>query len=154
MRTFKKILFSHLIALIVIQFIQPARNINGPASSTDLLNTFMVPEELQKILTTSCYDCHSNNTNYPWYSRIQPFSWLLADHIRKGKSDLNLSEFGLYSSRRKITKLKGIENSIKNGTMPLSSYTLMHKNAKLSKNEKALILDWTSKVRDSLENEK
>ncbi len=154
MKQFKKILLTVLIVFIGVQFIQPARNYSVQASSTDLIKTYKVPEDLQEILITSCYDCHSNNTDYPWYSRIQPFGWLLARHIRKGKTDLNFSEFGSYSLRRQISKLKGIENSIMDGTMPLWSYTLLHKNARLSKEEKELIIDWTKKIKDSLENEK
>jgi hypothetical protein len=153
MKRIKKILLALLIVFIGIQFIQPSRNGNRTESPSDLIKTYKVPEDVYVILITSCYDCHSNNSNYPWYSRIQPFSWLLAEHIRKGKADLNFSEFGSYSLRRQISKLKGIENSIKGGTMPLWSYTLLHKNARLSKVEKLLLIDWSKKMKDSLENE-
>ena len=150
MRRLRKILLALLVVLILIQFIQPSRNKSGDILSTDLTKTISVPGNIQSILKTACYDCHSNNTNYPWYSRIQPFGWLLARHIRKGKAELNFSEFGSYSLRRQITKLNGIANSIKDETMPLSSYTMIHQNARLSKEDKALLIEWATRTKDSL----
>jgi hypothetical protein len=146
----KKILLALLIVLVVIQFIQPVRNKSSEMLSTDMTKTTNVPGNVQSILRTACYDCHSNNTNYPWYSHIQPFGWLLAKHIKKGKADLNFSEFGSYSVRVQISKLSELANSIKDGTMPLKSYTIIHKNAQLSKEDKALLIDWAARTKDSL----
>jgi hypothetical protein len=106
---------------------------------------------VQKILIASCTDCHSNNTRYPWYANIQPVGWLLANHIKQGKAELNFSEFGNYSSRRQASKLKAIRYSVKDGSMPLSSYTFLHQDAKLSKENKALIIEWAAKTRDRFE---
>ena len=139
-----------LIVLTGIQFIQPARNKSGQALATDITNTFSLPQKVQTIFKSACYDCHSNNTRYPWYTNIQPVGWLLAKHIKDGKADLNFSEFGSYSSRRQMNKLRSIENSIRDGTMPLSSYTLIHDDAQFSKDDKALIIDWVTKVKDNL----
>jgi hypothetical protein len=150
MRRTKKILLGLLVVLILIQFIQPSRNKGSEMLSTDLAKTINVSGNVQSILKTACYDCHSNNTNYPWYSRIQPLGWLLARHIRKGKAELNFSEFSSYPLRRQITKLNGIANSIKDGTMPLSSYKMIHQNARLSKEDKALLIEWTTRTKDSL----
>ena len=150
MRRLKKIFLGLLIGLVLIQFIQPVRNKSNGMLSTDVTKTINVPENVNGILKTACYDCHSNNTNYPWYSRIQPFGWLLAKHIKDGKAKLNFNEFGSYSLRRQISKLNGIGNSIKDGTMPLSSYTLLHKNARLSKEDKDLIVEWAIETKDSL----
>src|SRR4030095_2785047 len=146
----QKILLSLLMLLILIQFIQPARNKSSELSSTDIKKTFSIPENVQLVLQISCYDCHSNNTNYPWYSRIQPSGWLLAKHIKNGKAELNFNEFSSYSLRRQISKLNGIGNSVKDGTMPLNSYTMIHKNARLSKEDKALLIDWAMSTKDSL----
>jgi hypothetical protein len=146
----KKILLSLLVVLILIQFIQPARNKSSRILSTDLTKTLDVSGHVHSILTIACYDCHSNNTNYPWYSRIQPFGWLLARHIRNGKAKLNFSEFGSYSLRMQISKLNEIANSIKDGTMPLSSYTIIHLNARLSKADKSLLIEWATVTKDSL----
>ncbi len=150
MRWIKKLLLAILIVFVVIQFIQPARNENGQVLPTDITEIFSVPENVHTVFKAACYDCHSNNTNYPWYATIQPMGWQLDKHIRNGKADLNFSEFASYSLRRQISKLKAIENSIKDSIMPLSSYTMMHKNANLSKEDKALIIDWTEKTKDSL----
>ena len=150
----KKISLVLLIVFIAIQFIQPARNTNGQVMPADITKHFTVPGSVEAILKTSCYDCHSNNTRYPWYANIQPMGWLLANHIKKGKADLNFNEFGNYSRRRQLSKLKAINNSIKEGTMPLSSYALLHRDAKLSQNNKELVMEWAAKAKDSLETKR
>jgi hypothetical protein len=146
----KKIALILLLVFIGIQFIQPARNI-GQVGELDISNKLIVPVNVKAILKASCYDCHSNNTRYPWYANVQPMGWLLADHIKDGKADLNFDEFGNYSKRMKQSKLKSIASQIKDGAMPLSSYTLLHQDAKLSNEEKTLVIDWASKTKDSLE---
>ena len=140
--------------LVLIQFIQPARNISVQAHPADISRIYPMEEKVEGILKTSCYDCHSNNTDYPWYAHIQPGGWWLASHIRKGKEELNLNEFGNYSLRRQQSKLKAIANSIKYGTMPLSSYVLIHRNARLSKAEQELILNWIEETKDGLSKNK
>lgn len=150
MRVLNKVLLGLLVLFIVIQFIRPARNKSDQASQADLISTFNVPENVQIILLSACYDCHSNNSKYPWYSNIQPFGWMLANHIKKGKAELNFSNFGSYSQRRQISKMNGVANSVKDGSMPLSSYTIMHKKARLSGNERTLLIDWAIKIKDSL----
>ena len=150
MSCINKTLLGVLIVFVAIQFIQPARNKNGQVLATDISKMYNLPDNVQGILKMACYDCHSNNTRYPWYINIQPVGWMLARHIKQGKEELNFSELGSYSLRRQISKLKSIENSIKDGTMPLSSYTFIHKNAKLSQGDKALIIDWVQKTRDGL----
>ena len=109
-----------------------------------------VPKDIQATLKTACYDCHSNNTQYPWYSKIQPGGWWMASHINSGKEELNFIEFGSYSKRRQQSKLKSIINSIEDGTMPIPSYTLLHKNAILSDGDKTNLKKWVSLVKDSL----
>lgn len=146
----KKILLGILAVVIVIQFIQPARNNNGQVLPADISNRYILTDSMQALLKIACYDCHSNNTQYPWYSHIQPIRWMLDRHIKQGKEELNFSEFGAYSERRQLSKLKAIENSIHDETMPLSSYTMIHKNARLSPTDKALIMDWIQKTADSL----
>ena len=143
-------LLAFLIILLAIQFFQPARNHKGQAVEKDISKISRVPEQVQGILKKSCYDCHSNQTEYPWYTYIQPVGLWMDSHIRKGKDELNFNEFAVYSKRRQLSKLKSIGESIEEGTMPLSSYTFIHQKAKLSNKEKALILDWVKNTRDSL----
>jgi len=150
MNRIKKILLATGIVFIAIQFIQPAKNINNKVLATDISKTIPVPDNVQAILKNACYDCHSNNTNYPWYAYIQPAGWLLGSHIAEAKGKLNFNEFGNLSTRRQISKLDGIANSIKDDIMPLSSYKLMHKNANLSANEKTLLFNWAQRSKDIL----
>jgi len=150
MKVIKKILLGLLIIFIGIQFIRPVKNRSEQALSTDLSRTVNVPGKVHTILKTACYDCHSNNTNYPWYSNVQPIAWFLANHIRKGKAELNFSEFGSYSLRRQISKMNGIAKSIEKGVMPLRSYTMLHKNARLTKEDKDILIDWALTTKDSL----
>jgi hypothetical protein len=145
-----KILSSIGIVFIVLQFIQPAHNKSNQILSTDISKTVSISDSVQIILKNGCYDCHSNNTNYPWYSNIQPTGWLMATHIKQGKEELNFNEFGSYSPRKQISKLNGIANSIKDDIMPLSSYKLMHKNARLNAHEKMLVNKWVQQSKDSL----
>jgi hypothetical protein len=146
----KKILLALGIVLIALQIIQPAHNKSGQVLPTDISNIVTISDSVQTVLKTACYDCHSNNTNYPWYSNIQPMGWLMAKHIKQGKEALNFREFGIYSRRRQLSKLTGIANSIKDHIMPLSSYKFMHKNARLTNEEKALIINWAQQSKDSL----
>ena len=150
MKSIKKIALVLVIVFVAIQFIQPAHNKSGQVLPTDFTIVYTVPPNVQTILQNACTDCHSNNTNYPWYSNIQPMAWIMKRHIDNGKEKLNFSEFGSYSSRRQISKLKGIANQIKDDEMPISSYKAMHSKAKLTKEEKSLVIDWLNKTADSL----
>ena len=151
MRLFKKILLIILIVFIAIQFIQPARNTSGQVLPTDITKTVNIPDKVLDVFKNSCYDCHSNNTRYPWYVNIQPMGWVMARHVKNGKENFNFSEFGAYSKRKQANKLKSIKLSIKEGSMPLPSYTIMHTDAKLSKANKKLITDWATKTKDSID---
>lgn len=147
----KKILLIILVAIIAIQFIQPARNKNGQVSPTDISKVVSVPQNVALLLRNACYDCHSNNTTYPWYANVQPIGWILARHISDGKKELNFSDFGSHTNRRQQSKFKAIASQIKDDEMPLYSYTIIHKNARLSKEEKALIINWAQAAKDSLD---
>ena len=150
MRIFKIVLFVLLIVFVGIQFIPTERNQSDSVPKTDFMRVNNVPKNINIMLQTSCYDCHSNNTIYPWYSSIQPGSWFMADHIKEGKKELNFNEFGTYSNRRKSSKLKGMIKEIKSDDMPLTSYTIIHRNAILNKENKALLINWLTKTKDSL----
>ncbi len=150
MSRIKKILLVLLAIFIAMQFIRPARNKSTQLLSTDFTKLYKVPDTVQSVLQKACYDCHSNNTVYPWYTNIQPVGWILARHIKNGKADLNFSDFGSYTSRRQVSKLKGIANQVKDDEMPIAAYKLMHKNAKLSQAEKKLLMVWANKTADSL----
>jgi Haem-binding domain len=149
-RFVKKILLISGILLVALQFIRPVHNKNGQVLTTDISKVMTIPDTVLTLLKNTCYDCHSNNTDYPWYSNIQPMGWLMAYHIKQAKKELNFSEFGSYSQRRQLSKLDGIANSIKDDIMPLKSYKIMHKSAQLSTDEKSLLINWAQQSIDSL----
>ena len=134
-----------------MQLYQPARNISFEQNITaDFTKVYNVPKNVEVIFRTSCYDCHSNNTFYPWYSYIQPTRFFMESHINEGKENLNFNEWGNYSGRKQKNKLDRIAKQIKSNEMPLASYTLIHKNATLSATQKKEVLDWISQLKDSL----
>lgn len=146
MKLWKKIAIGLLVLLVVIQFFRPARNASATILPTDITNVTSVPHDVQAVLTRSCYDCHSNNTVYPWYMNIQPVAWYLANHIKEGKRHLNFSDFGSYSHEQQVKKFKGISREVRSGGMPISSYTLVHTYAKLSDAEKTLVCNWADSL--------
>lgn len=150
MKRTKVVLLTLFALFLIIQLIRPVRNERGQAPEADISSLYGMPEQVHRIFKRACYDCHSNSTTYPWYANIQPLGWWLADHIREGKRELNFNEFGTYSLRKQKSKLKSITGSLEDNSMPLSSYTLIHKNAKLSLVDKVLVLNWLSKTRDSI----
>lgn len=139
-----------LVVLVGIQFIPASLNQNTTVPPTDFIKANDIPENVSHILKASCYNCHSNNTEYPWYSRTQPAGWLLEKHIREGKEALNLSEFELYSVRMKGSKLRAMIGQVENGEMPLPSYTLLHPEARLSREEKNDIINYLSILSEKL----
>lgn len=141
-----------LVVLIVIQFIQPGRNEHAGPFPQSISNVVPIPDTVASMLKVSCYDCHSNNTKYPWYFRIQPVAWYLADHINEGKHELNFDEFGSYSAKKQHHKLKGIGEEVDEGEMPLSSYTLIHGDAKLNDTQRKMIVDWAAQAEGALPN--
>ena len=150
MRIVKIIAIILLVAFVGIQFIPTTRNQSDTVPSTDFMLVNNVPETIQKKLQVSCYDCHSNNTQYPWYNKIQPVAWFLEDHIKEGKAELNFNEWDSLSSRRKASKLRSIIKQIENGEMPLDSYTLIHKDAKFSEAEAEELINFITQLKDSL----
>ena len=139
-----------LLVFIVIQFFRPAKNIADGISANDITKIYAVPQDVQAVLKTSCYDCHSNNTYYPWYNNIQPVAWWLADHVNEGKRELNFSEFASYRIGRQYRKLEEINEQVKEGEMPLESYTLIHGDAKLNEQQKLSLASWVTTLRDSI----
>ncbi len=139
-----------LIGFVGIQFVSTDLNQSDTVPKTDFLLVNNTQENISAILQESCYDCHSNNTRYPWYNKVQPAAWFLENHIKDGKEELNFNEWDTYSNRRKNSKLKSIISQVKDDEMPLASYTLIHKDAKLSKSEKTLIIDYMKNLKENL----
>lgn len=134
----KKIIVILIIIFIAIQFFHPKKNIAEIPARYGI----QAPANIIRILKTSCYDCHSNNTSYPWYNNIQPVAWWLDKHIQSGKRHLNFDTFDSLPDAKKIKALKHIASTIQKDEMPLSSYTLIHRYAILSDEQKNIIIHW------------
>ena len=151
-RIFKKILIIGLFIFLLMQLYQPARNKDdGDVLPSHIMKLYHVPDSIQVIFAATCYDCHSNNTKYPWYSYIQPARFMMERHIRNGKKDLNFSEFGNYSKRRQESKFESIIKQVKSGDMPLASYTILHKNSRLTSTQKETVINWIDSILRSYE---
>ncbi len=142
-KVLKIILAIVLFIFIAIQFYQPALNVDkGRVYTTDFTQVYKMPVEVKAMLQTSCYDCHSNNTKYVWYDYIQPARALVENHINNAKGDLNFNEWGNYSNRKQERLLNSIKEQIETKQMPLSSYILMHKDAKLNDEQIKTLTNW------------
>jgi hypothetical protein len=155
---FKKILKIAVIILVIAfvigQFIRPDFTNPAVVDAEILSASTEVPADVQQVLERSCNDCHTNQTRYPWYSKVTPFNWFLADHISEGREELNFSVWNTYKNDRKIRKLDELCEQVEQGAMPLPSYLWIHRDAALSDPEKSLLCKWaraeTSRLRSTI----
>jgi len=147
----KKVLLLLLVALIAIQFFRPEKNIHPQPQPANIASVYPVPANVDSILVKACNDCHSNNTRYPWYNNIQPVTWWLNHHVDEGKEELNFDEFATYAAARKYDKIKETKKEVDEGEMPISSYTLVHAEARLTDAEKQALTSWSENIRKQME---
>jgi hypothetical protein len=147
LRILKWIAIALIVVFVGIQFVRPTRT-NPPVDESQTLSarTQMTPE-VTAILDRSCRDCHSNKTDWPWYSNVAPVSWWLTDHVDTGRKELNFSEWGRLAHDRQDKKLREICDEVSDGMMPLSSYLPMHPQARLSEQDKKTLCDWAEAER-------
>lgn len=138
------------VVLIGMQFFHPERNLGESESPQDITHAVDVPTDIQNIISFSCYDCHSNRTEYPWYANVNPVGWWLNGHITHGKEELNFSEFATYDQKRMDHKLEEIAEEVGEGHMPIPAYLWLHSDAKLSDAQKQSIVDWVNTERQKL----
>lgn len=138
----KKILLGLLVILVLIQFYRPAKNIAIETPKTDFLAVTNPTNNTAKLIRDACYDCHSNNTKYPWYNNIAPVSWVIAHHVDEGKEHLNYSEWSTFSVKKKNHKLEEMIEMLEEREMPLESYLPMHPEAKLSNEQITELNAW------------
>lgn len=158
-RRWPKVIFVILLfGFIAIQFFQPDKNNNSVTASNDISSIVEVPDTIQQLVKVACYDCHSNYTNYPWYTNIQPVGWWMNNHIEDAKRSLNFNEFANMPARngkttveRQLKKLDDIKEMLEEGKMPLFYYTFIHKEARLSKEQKQLIINWSDSASMKIE---
>ena len=146
MKIIKKSIPYLLGLLLIIQFIRPKRNQSDQISINEIDKQYVVSEDVMQVLHRSCYDCHSNNTVYPWYTNVQPVGWWLQQHVNEGKEDLNFSEFGTYEPKKKFHKIKKISDALSKGWMPLNSYLWIHKNAILTADQNSMLTRWADSL--------
>lgn len=147
---FKKIMWVLLAALIVIQFFHPKKNKAEGSQPNYIGKAFVIPEDVKSILAKACNDCHSNNTRYPWYANVQPVHWWLNKHIVEGKKKINFDEYTHRPLRYQYHKMEEVIELVKEGEMPLNSYTWTHKDARLTAGEKSKITGWAQSVMDTM----
>ncbi len=147
MKIFKILLVAFVIIFLASQFIDPEENVGSTASFESFLNDTKPNEEVATILKTTCFDCHSDVTTYPWYNEITPLNFWLADHIEDGKKHFNISAWENYSIKKKDHKFEELIEMVESKEMPLESYTYTHAEAKLTDAQIAAVVDWGKKVR-------
>jgi len=140
----KKKLIIIIGSLFLILQLFPISKNQSKEYSKDISTIEKITPDVKNILQSSCYDCHSNNSIYPIYASIQPIAWWLQHHIDEGKEELNFSEFAGYSPRRRFHKLEEIKEQIVEKEMPLYSYTIVHTQAKLSEQQKSILINWVN----------
>lgn len=150
MKKLRIILLAVIALFIVIQFIPSGIPENAPEDEKSISNSSLMTEPVMDQLRKSCFDCHSNQTQFPWYAKIAPSSWLLSSHIANGKAHLNFSEWENYSKREKIGLLGDIRNEVETGKMPLKSYLMIHKDARLNSENISSLSKWTEEATDLL----
>ena len=145
----RQLLYGLLALLVLAQLYRPTRNLSN--DQTNHVSTkYPIPADVEAILKPGCYDCHSNLTTYPWYAEIQPVASWLANHLEEGKRKLNLSSFTNRSVAVQNHKFEEIIEMVKEGEMPLKSYTWTHGDARLSEQQKQTLVAWAQTNMDSL----
>lgn len=143
------ILAAAFVVFLGMQFDRPERNESND-QSRHISTLFPVPDSVEAILKVACYDCHSNNTRYPWYANVQPVAGMMAEHVEHGKKDLNFSEFASYRMRRQFHKMEEVANMVRDTLMPIPDYLRMHKDAVLSEAQRQTLYAWVDATRDSM----
>ncbi|WP_298312346.1 heme-binding domain-containing protein [uncultured Aquimarina sp.] len=141
----KKVGLLFLLVVVIMQFIRPDKNESGYESVAYFENETKPTSQVKEILKNNCYDCHSDQTIYPWYAEIAPVSYWLDHHVEEGKEHFNMSDWEQYSDKKKDHKLDELIEEVEEGEMPLSSYTWIHGD--LEKEEMELLINWTKELR-------
>jgi hypothetical protein len=146
MKIVKKILIFVSVLLVGAQFFGPAKNDGDMATVAAFIAETNPPEDVKKILETTCFDCHSAKTSYPWYNAITPINYYLEEHIKDGQKHLNFSKWNEYSLKKKEHKMDELYEEVEEGEMPLNSYTWLHADANLTSSQIAAVVTWGKKV--------
>ncbi|ACB74257.1 heme-binding domain-containing protein [Opitutus terrae] len=147
----RKILVVLALVLVGLQFVRPALTTTNVApDAIDVTALHPTSAEVKSILARACYDCHSDQTRYPWYAQVQPAGWWLASHVKDGRRHLNFSQFGTYSPDRAAHKIESLIEEVEEHEMPLRSYTWLHPDARLSDTEVKALVAWAKSIQSTL----
>jgi hypothetical protein len=135
------------VVFVLIQFIRIDKTNPEIDKTQDFISIYKPNEAIANTLKSSCYDCHSSESTYPWYSNIAPVSWMVKHHIDEGREELNFSEWGTFTTKRKMKKLEEIVEEVEEGEMPMTPYVMIHSEAKMSDTERKAFLDFFKKLR-------
>jgi hypothetical protein len=149
-RILKYLAGAAIVVAVGIQAIRPERTNPTSDSTKDITSESAVPDDVKAMLVRSCFDCHSNQTVWPWYSNIAPVSWLVAGDVKEGRKHLNFSEWNGYSTSKRLVKLEALAKEVDKEDMPPEIYTDMHKNAVLTRQDRERIITWAESLGDSL----
>lgn len=128
--------------LVALALVAAAQLVPVDRSNPPVRSEVQAPDEVMAVVRRACYDCHSNETRWPWYSRVAPVSWVLAHHVHEGRGELNFSEWPLYDFEQQDHAFHDIDKQITKGKMPLWSYTIIHRNARLAPEDRDVLLRW------------
>jgi hypothetical protein len=146
----KRILLILLALIIIIQFVPADLPEVTSDNPNDLFANNEIPENIENLIRTTCYDCHSNETVYPWYSYVAPVSFLISKDTREGRHHLNFSEWEKMDSIEKAEALDDIAEEVEEGEMPMKIYPIIHSDAKLSDADRHAIEEWAEKTGEEL----
>jgi hypothetical protein len=138
-------LFVLLGMFVAAQVARPDRSNPREDAARTLEATLSPPAEVSAVLARACADCHSSRTRWPWYTNVAPLSWWTANHVHEGRRELSFSSWGSYSPRKQAHKLEEICEQVTEGDMPLGSYLLVHRDARLSAADVKLVCDWATR---------
>ncbi len=149
-----KILILTFVVFVVIQLFRIDKT-NPPVHSEDnFVEIYQTPDSLQTLIKNACYDCHSNESIYPWYAEVAPISWVIKGHINEGREHLNFSDFGKYNKDQMEHVLMEAAEQLEKGKMPMRSYVNFHEEANLSEAERQALIDYFETIKKSIdENE-
>jgi hypothetical protein len=138
-----------LMILLVLQFFQINKTNPEIKPAEDFLVINKTEASTAKLIKDACYDCHSHETKYPWYTNVVPLSWWIKKHIAKGREELNFSTWATYSAKKADHKLEESIEMIEEKKMPLKSYVIAHSEAKLSPDKIKQLSDYFNNIRTS-----
>ena len=154
MKFIKKLFWLLVIAFLISQFFGPEQNNGDIATIEPFLSETNPPEDVKAVLKEACFDCHSDHTRYPWYSKITPVDYWMAGHVKDGKKHFNVSKWSEASLKRKDHKFEELIEMVEEKYMPLDSYTWTHSEAKLTDEQISSMVDWAKGVREMYAKQK